>query len=73
MQKEFAREVQAEVATNLQSQNVFNRQHEQLIAAGSTIDQSFYPSANLNNSKMNLDDLKSFGGKENSQMHNNPL
>jgi hypothetical protein len=41
------------------------RQQEQLIAGGSNMDQSFYPSQNLENSKMNLDDLQSFGGKEN--------
>jgi hypothetical protein len=34
------------------------------------MDQSFYPSQNLDNSKMNLDDLQSFGGKENHRGHN---
>jgi hypothetical protein len=34
------------------------------------MDQSFYPSQNLDNSKMNLDDLQIFGGKENHQGHN---
>ena len=73
MGQEFARELQREVAAQLHSHSVFAKQQEQLIAGGSNMDQSFYPSQNLENSKMNLDDLQSFGGKENLQGHINNL
>lgn len=63
---ELRRQIQKEFANqHLQSQAVFAKQHDQLIIAGSNLDQSFYPSQNLENSKMNIDDLQSFGGKEN--------
>ena len=66
MQKEFERDLKNEMQNHFQSAAIFSKQQEQLLNAGSNMDQSFYPSQNLENSKMNLDDLQSFGGKENT-------